>query len=576
MGLLWADKTDAAARHSLNEAFRIFRRAGGEEVLTTTVDQVTLSSLVTLDLEDFEVAISGQDLARATGLMGGEFMAGLAVPGATGFEDWLEAERRAWRERGVAVLAQRSRGLADAGRLAEAVEYAVRALALDPTAEQAVVAVMRALALAGEPAQALDRAEAYHRMLEDRLGLQPSREVTVLMERIRSGWRRPPPRVEQATVRRAPLIGREEALAALGGFWVAAQAGATVGLVIGDPGTGKSRLVEELATRARLDGAAVLVVRGVAGDAEQPWAGVMAAARAALAEASGVTAAPPEVLGAFAHRSQEWRERFPAATDSGAELAPAFAELIRVIAADQPVMIWLDDAHHLDALSIGVFSRLPRDLPTARLLLAVTTLSASVGAALDGLRSIAGRDVPGGTVTLGPLDESDLHALAAWALPQYGEEERSRLVRRLVKDTAGLPLLAVDLLHAVASGLDLHDLAGAWPEPLRTLEQTLPGDLPDTIVASLRVSYRRLSPMAQTVLATGAALGERFDAKTLSVATGLAEEEVTGALDELEWARWLTSESRGYSFVARVTRDVIARDMLTPGQRRRIQDRVAR
>jgi hypothetical protein len=45
---------------------------------------------------------------------------------------------------------------------------------------------------------------------------------------------------------------------------------------------------------------------------------------------------------------------------------------------------------------------------------------------------------------------------------------------------------------------------------------------------------------------------------------------VPKALDELERHRWLVAEPRGYGFVARIVRQVIERDMLTPGQRRRL------
>jgi hypothetical protein len=47
-------------------------------------------------------------------------------------------------------------------------------------------------------------------------------------------------------------------------------------------------------------------------------------------------------------------------------------------------------------------------------------------------------------------------------------------------------------------------------------------------------------------------------------------EEVAKALDELEWHRWLVYDPRGYTFVARIVRQVIAQDMLTPGQRQRV------
>jgi hypothetical protein len=53
-------------------------------------------------------------------------------------------------------------------------------------------------------------------------------------------------------------------------------------------------------------------------------------------------------------------------------------------------------------------------------------------------------------------------------------------------------------------------------------------------------------------------------------------EELTPILDELEWHRWLVSETRGYSFLARVVRQVVEQDMLTPGQRLRVMEAAAR
>src|SRR5207245_9993168 len=96
-----------------------------------------------------------------------------------------------------------------------------------------------------------------------------------------------------------------------------------------------------------------------------------------------------------------------------------------------------------------------------------------------------------------------------WALPAFGDVELDRITRRVATDSAGIPLLAVELLHAVASGLDLRETGGAWPEPLHTLDQTLPGDLPDAIVAAIRIEFRRLSPDAQRVLVVAAVLNGR-------------------------------------------------------------------
>ena len=91
-----------------------------------------------------------------------------------------------------------------------------------------------------------------------------------------------------------------------------------------------------------------------------------------------------------------------------------------------------------------------------------------------------------------------------------------------------------------------------------------------------RHGFRRLSPKAQQVLSQAAVLGDRISPELLSRVVGLAPDELAPVLDELEWHRWLVSEPRGYSFVARLVRQVIAQDMLTPGQRQRVVDAVAR
>jgi hypothetical protein len=191
-------------------------------------------------------------------------------------------------------------------------------------------------------------------------------------------------------------------------------------------------------------------------------------------------------------------------------------------------------------------------------------------AELDPLRARIGRDVEGTTVRLGPLAPGDLKELAHWALPAYGADELDRVTRRLATDSAGLPLLAVELLHAIALGLDLGAIRGAWPDPLRTLDHTLPAELPDTITAAVRTGFRRLSGHARDALCALAVLHERVEPATLERAAGLGHAELAAALDELEWNRWVVAEPRGYSIVARAVRRIVARDMVTAGQRRRI------
>ena len=115
-------------------------------------------------------------------------------------------------------------------------------------------------------------------------------------------------------------------------------------------------------------------------------------------------------------------------------------------------------------------------------------------AELDELRSRIGRDLEGGAVRLRRLDRAALRGLAEQMLRDTTRSRSSAWCAGWRADSAGLPLFAVELLRAVALGLDLGTIAGIWPEPLRTLDQSLPGDLPDAVVAAIRVAYRRLSP----------------------------------------------------------------------------------
>ena len=134
--------------------------------------------------------------------------------------------------------------------------------------------------------------------------------------------------------------------------------------------------------------------------------------------------------------------------------------------------------------------------------------------------------------------------------------------------------MAVALVDAVASGMELTDVE-VWPARLRTLDDTLPADLPDSVVGAIRVEFRCLSKPAQDVLRALAIIGGRMAPGAVAKASGLERAEVDRALDELEWERWVEVEARGYTFVARIMRDVVLRDMVTEGQRQRIVENAA-
>lgn len=354
---------------------------------------------------------------------------------------------------------------------------------------------------------------------------------------------------------------------------VAGARQARVAVILADAGLGKTRLVEELANRVGLDGGAVIAVRAVETDRGTPWSGVIGLARGGLLDAPGIAGAPPHAHATMAAQVPEWADRYPSATQSEpARPSRALAELLRAAAEERPVLLVADDCHFLDADSLEALAALPRDLADAPLLLALTAEPAAAPAALDSLRARLGRDVPGGAIELGVLGVDALGEMSRAVFPLYDEHAISRLARRVLADSAGVPLLAIEILHAVAAGLDLHGQEGAWPAPYHTLTQTTPGGLPDTIVAAIRIGFRRLTADAQKALSTAAAIGGRVPLERLEHATRLDRRALHAALDELEWQRWLAFDGQGYAFVAGIVEKIVERDMLTPGQRKRIRD----
>ena len=579
VGLLWGDKPDSAARHSLNEAMRVLRRMGDECLLDSVGDQVVLDDgTISLDVAELERRVAEQRWADAVELVRGSWMEGFAVPDCSSFEDWLSAERLHWN--GVAISAMQAHGstLLGRGDEAGAQGMARRALALDPFSDGAIRLLMEAAALRGERASALSIYEEFTRRLESELGIEPEPDTAALAGRVQQErtWKLPeeiPP--EDVWARRVPLVGRERELETMVSSVRSSMTERQPAVIVcrGESGSGKTRLAEEVIARARLEGAAVASFRAVESDGSTDWSALLGLAAGGLLATEGAAVATPEALATLLAQTG-WQD--PALRDHAVGATPrplpkAFTELALAAAELRPIVLWIDNAEHLDSATARALSGMLRDLSGEPCTLLLTLQGYPPQPQLDELRSRIGRDLSGAALKLEPFGSEGIEELTRMMIPDLDPSGVERLARRISVDSAGLPLFAVDLLNGVRLGLEI-DQQPTWPQPFRTMDQTYPGDLPDTVTAAIRIGFRRLSEPAQRVLSAASVLGERFESSQLVSATGLEAAAVTSALDELEWNRWATADAFGYSFVARIVRDVIARDMLTPGQRLRIQE----
>src|SRR5690606_28789984 len=241
------------------------------------------------------------------------------------------------------------------------------------------------------------------------------------------------------------FVGRRAELARLRAELDAARARTTrVVLVAGEPGIGKTRLVEELLAAAAADGALTAWGR-CHEDVDMPSCWPWAQATRALAEAVGASALGAEERAALEHvlsRANAAPGDPRAAPSDAFALFDRWARALAGLARRAPLVVALDDLQWADAASRQLVRFLARERPSLPLLVVGAFRDSEARARDDrGLEPAAlagGR----GVLALGALSESELGALAGAS----GDGAAAASLHRL---TGGNPFFAVEILDAL-------------------------------------------------------------------------------------------------------------------------------
>src|SRR6185503_12063187 len=169
------------------------------------------------------------------------FIDGLDLPACFRFQQWCTAERERLRQSHVAILAELTRRH---GATDRALVHARRHTAVDPFSDEAHAALIRVLADLGQAPEALRHYEYCRQLFERELGTPPGPAVEEARRRVRRAAPVPAPAAPSPRETRLALVGRRDELARI------ERAGGIV-LVTGEPGIGKSRLLDELQQRAQ-------------------------------------------------------------------------------------------------------------------------------------------------------------------------------------------------------------------------------------------------------------------------------------------------------------------------------------
>jgi DNA-binding SARP family transcriptional activator len=436
-------------------------------------------------------------LERWSEVVGSELLEGLDLPDCHRYHEWWAGEREAARRLIAAVLEALSERLGP-DRPEAALGHARSRLALEPLAEAGHAAVIRLLGRLGRTREALEQYERCRRLLESELRARPSAEL----ERVRRdlGPAVPGPAVPTATAKPAAgpaLVGRVQEMRRLRAALLAGEA--RVLAVVGEPGIGKTRLLEELAWAAAEGDSRVLKGRAFEAEGLRPYGAWVEALRsapldpAAAAFREGLAGLLPELGPAD-----------PGLSDRG-RLFDAVRSLLVALAEPAPVLVLIDDVQWCDEASAALLHYLGRTLAGARVLLALSARGGELAENPHVQRALRALEREGRleTIPVLPLAEDETGALARG----LGADPR-----RVFEESRGNPLFAIEVAEALARG------------------SSLPGDLSGLIQERLE----RLDAGTREILPWAVCLGRSFSLVDLARVIGRPAPDVLGPVDALE------------------------------------------
>jgi DNA-binding winged helix-turn-helix (wHTH) protein/tetratricopeptide (TPR) repeat protein len=295
-------------------------------------------------------------------------------------------------------------------------------------------------------------------------------------------------------------------------------------VLLGEAGIGKTRVAQELSSRARAGARRVwegAAYEGGGAPPYWPWLQILRAARDQLSEedfqscvrtaGSALVQLLPELdLAAAPSSSEPQAARFL--------LFEAVSQFLKSASALAPLLLVLEDLHCADLGSIELLEYASHTLQQAPILFLATlrTGEALTGVGPEALSRL-GRTAT--FVNLSGLSEEEVARLAQVMTSQAVIEPE--IARALHVRTRGNPLFVCQIL----------DLAAQRGEYSLSLEASSQGELPPAIKYVLRRKFAGLPPATHRLLQAASVIGTVFD---LPILSEVAQTGCEAALDRLE------------------------------------------
>lgn len=570
--LLWPDASQDAARRRLTRLLSALRsELPHPDLLQTTPVTVSLNpDLVWSDAAAFAALAGARDATQwetAVSLVRGPFLNGFYLANNVEFDAWQSRQHHFFERRYLALLANLVTANRGRGQLDIAIDYAQRYLETDDLTEEMHRHLIELYAQAGDRSAALRQFEQCVLVLERELGVVPLPETRAAYEAAREGLpqvvpeAQPVPEWEILPSLDLPLVGREEALAALEkAYWRFRHGG--VILITGTAGVGKSRLMRDFARRSD-----ALVLTGISqpGESSMPYQPLLQALRQALPLHSRWQKTPTIWLAELARLLPELRSYFPdvpVATDVEPEQAQArlyegLWQVFTGLAADSSLLLCLDDVHWADTATYGWLLYLTHQLAGSGICVAAASRTPEQQAVDNWQRALRRADLTA-EVSLDGLAETAITALLH-QLPK-SPPQTEQLAARLHAATGGNAFFVLETIREL---LSVGQLAG---------DAALP--LPPTVRDAVLRRAKRLSPLTRQVLEVTSVLAPTATLEAITETAGREELETAVSLEELVDWQMLWSDGERFHFRHALARDAIYQEV-SPWRRRLLHRRAA-
>lgn len=449
-------------------------------------------------LDRAEAALAGNDVTAAAT----RSKAALRVTRNTFLADcdgeWVEAQRAriaGLHRRALTVAADAAeRG----GDHATATVVAEEALTCDPHSEWAYRTLMRTRAALGERAAALDVYERCRQVLREDFGVSPSSETEATYLALLGA---PSDGLGDS---RLPFVGRHEELRDLAAAWSRADRGRREAvIVVGGPGTGKSRLAGEFA--ASVAGAGHLVLRsrddGHLSVPFRPFADVFAG----YVAARGTGAL--ESLGPVAGDLEQLRHAPPAGVPGVGEVGPAdrwrlfgaVGSWLSAVGHNEPLLLLFEDIQWSSPATLALLRYVIEEELPARLLVIATCRVADASNPLVAGELASLLDAPNvqrlAPRPLGATDVAELLTAAGHFVP-------AELADQIVGATSGNPLYVSEIVRHLLRTRGLV-AGGGWSSWLGTAAADLTAGVAELVALRLH----SLNPDSRDVVELAALAG---------------------------------------------------------------------